>query len=215
MTGGVIFDCDGVLVDSEPLSNRVLAQMLTEIGLPTSTTTAMRDYMGSSTAAVAALAKARLGRPLPPGFLDEHARRCEARFATELRAVPGIEAALDRLTAPTCVASSGSHNKIRSTLGHTGLWERFEGRIFSTTEVTRGKPAPDLFLHAATRMGFESRSTVVVEDTPRGVQAGVAAGMAVLAYADNAPPEELADAGGRVFDDMADLPDLIRETLAP
>lgn len=214
MAVGVIFDCDGVLVDSEPLANRVFAQMLTDIGLPTSADSAMRDFMGRSTSAVAAIVKQRLGHGLPPAFLDEYARRCEECFAQELRAVVGVEAALGRITAPTCVASSGSHEKIRFTLGHTGLLVHFEGRIFSANEVARGKPAPDLFLHAAARMGFEPKHTIVVEDSPRGVEAGVAAGMTVLAYADHIPREELAAAGGRVFSDMADLPNLVSDLLA-
>ncbi|PRZ42673.1 HAD superfamily hydrolase (TIGR01509 family) [Antricoccus suffuscus] len=214
MAVGIIFDCDGVLVDSEPLANRVFAQMLTDIGLPTSADSAMRDFMGRSTSAVAAIVEQRLGHALPPTFLDEYASRCEECFAHELRAVAGVEAALGRITPPTCVASSGSHEKIRFTLGHTGLLAHFEGRIFSATEVAHGKPSPDLFLHAAARMGFEPKHAIVVEDSPSGVRAGVAAGMAVLAYAGHVPCEELAAAGGRVFTDMADLPMLINGLLA-
>lgn len=214
MTHGVIFDCDGVLVDSETLSNGIAAEMLTQLGLPTSTEAAMRDFMGSSTAEVSAELEQRLGRPLPDDFWRDYATRCQERFMTELRSVSGIEAALDHITIPACVASSGSHEKIRFTLGHTGLLERFEGRIFSATEVTHGKPAPDLFLHAAKALGFDPSKTVVVEDAPRGVQAGVAAGMTVLAYAGHPPFEtQLAAAGGTVFHDMADLPSLVHAAL--
>src|SRR5690348_2648204 len=150
----VIFDCDGVLVDSEPLSNRILAERLTAIGLPTTTEDSIRDYMGRSWASCEALIEARLGRPPPDGFADGYHEELFAALRSELQPVAGVVAALDAITSPTCVASSGAHEKIRTSLGATGLLERFEGRIFSATDVEHGKPAPDLFLHAAAAMGF-------------------------------------------------------------
>ena len=215
MTAGVIFDCDGVLVDSEELSCGVLAEALTEAGLPTTTEEAIARHMGSSMASVVAEVEGRLGRALPERFVDDYYERMKAAFARELRPVPGILEALDRIDVPACVASSGPHHKIRFTLAHTGLLERFDGRIFSVADVSRGKPAPDLFLHAAARMGFDPARTVVVEDSPRGVEAGVAAGMAVLAYADHASPDALAAAGGRVFTDMRELPELVSAATRP
>ena len=203
----VIFDCDGVLVDSEPISNRILAQRLTAIGLPTTTAESIRDYMGRSWASCQALIEERLGRPLPDGFADGYHEELFAALRSELQPVTGVVAALDAISSPTCVASSGAHEKIRTSLGATGLLERFEGRIFSATDVEHGKPAPDLFLHAAAAMGFAPADCVVVEDAPAGVAAGRAAGMRVLGYAALTPPAALD--GARVFGSMAELPALL------
>jgi HAD superfamily hydrolase (TIGR01509 family) len=205
----VIFDCDGVLVDSEPISNRVLAQSLTEIGLPTTQAESMRDYMGRSWDGCVEILEARYGRPLPVGFEASYRERCEVAFRAELRPVTGIEDALARISTPSCIASSGPPEKMRVTLGLTGLLARFEGRIFSAREVARAKPWPDLFLHAAARMGAEPRACVVIEDSPRGVEAGVAAGMRVLGYAGRTDARELEAAGAEIFDDMRALPGLL------
>ena len=210
MTAAVIFDCDGVLVDSEPAANRVLAEVLSAEGLPTTREDSMRLYMGRSWASCMALASERLGRELDSGALEARYRSgVRAAWEQELRPVPGIEAALDRIALPSCVASSGDHERMRFTLGRTGLLPRFEGRIFSATEVEHGKPAPDLFLHAARSMGFDPATTVVVEDTVPGATAGRAAGMRVLGYAGHTPAEDLAAAGAEPFDDMRRLPDLL------
>src|SRR3954452_5433135 len=182
----VILDCDGVLVDSELVSNRVLAEMLTAIGVPMTMERSMGEFMGRSAAHVVGRSGELLGRPLPEDFYASYAVARDEALARELQAVPGVAAALDALEAAgvtTCVASSGDHGKMRFTLGMTGLYDRFEGRIFSTTEVEQGKPAPDLFLHAAQQMGFAPADCVVVEDSPAGVTAARAAGMRVLGYA--------------------------------
>ena len=205
----VIFDCDGVLVDSEPISNRILAQELTAIGLPTSTEDSTRDYMGRSWASCTAIIEERLGRELPPAFAARYHAAVFDAFERELQPVAGIEAALDRIDLSSCVASSGAHDRIRCALGVTGLLERFDGRIFSATGVEHGKPAPDLFLHAAARMGFEPERCVVVEDSPAGAQAGRAAGMAVLGYAGVTDAALLAAEGARTFTAMAELPGLV------
>ena len=203
----VIFDCDGVLVDSEPISNRILAERLSAIGLPTTTEESIRDYMGRSWASCESLIEQRLGRPLPEDFADGYHEELYAALRSEVEPVAGVVAALDAIAAPVCVASSGSHEKIRTSLGTTGLLARFEGRIFSATDVEHGKPAPDLFLHAATAMGHEPADCVVVEDSPAGVAAGRAAGMTVLGYAALTPRAELE--GARVFASMAELPALL------
>jgi HAD superfamily hydrolase (TIGR01509 family) len=203
----VIFDCDGVLVDSEPLSNRILAERLTAIGLPTSTEDAMRDYMGRSWKTDQELIERRLGGPLPDGWVDGYHAEVFEAFERELEPVPGLPEALDDIELPWCVASSSAHPRIRTALRATGLLDRFEGRIFSSTDVEHGKPAPDLFLLAAGTMGAEPARCVVVEDAPAGVQAGLAAGMTVLGYAGLTPPEQLD--GARVFGSMAELPALI------
>lgn len=207
--GAVIYDCDGVLVDSEPISNRLLAEALTEIGLPTTTKESVRDFMGRSMADGLALIEARLGRPVPEDFVARYDARTEAAFARELRPVPGVIEALGAISLPDCVASSGAHPKMRFSLAKVGLLARFEGRLFSATDVARGKPHPDLFLHAARRMGFDPASTAVVEDSPAGVSAARAAGMVALGYAGRTEEGELAAAGARTFADMAELPALV------
>jgi len=202
----VIFDCDGVLVDTELISNAVLAGLLTAAGLPTSLELCLRDYRGRSLTSVMELASRRHGAPLPADIPERYYAEAEARFALEVQPIQGIAAALDEIALPMCVASSGPHHKMEVTLRATGLWERFEGAIFSATEVAHGKPAPDLFLHAAHAMGFEPASTAGVEDSVPGVQAARAAGMRALAFAGDADARALAAAGGEVFDEMAQLP---------
>ena len=206
----VIFDCDGVLVDSEPLSNRILAERLTAIGLPTTTEESIRDYMGRSWKTDQEIIERRLGRPLPEGWVDEYHAAVIAAFELELQPVAGIAAALDAIEAPWCVASSSAHPRIRAALAATGLLARFEGRIFSATDVEHGKPAPDLFLHAAARMGAEPAACAVVEDSRYGVEAARAAGMLAFGYTGGlTPPERLAGPRTVLFDDMRRLPDLL------
>jgi HAD superfamily hydrolase (TIGR01509 family) len=205
----VIFDCDGVLVDTEPISNRVLARLLTQAGLPTTLEDCLRDYRGRSMKSVLAAATRRHGAPLAFDVQERYYAEVEAIFRVELDPVAGIVDALDRIDLPSCVASSGPHHKMVVTLRTTGLWDRFEGRIFSATEVARGKPAPDLFLYAAERMGFDPVTTAVVEDSIAGVQAAVAAGMRALAFAGETPSSELAAVGGEPFTAMAELPGLL------
>jgi len=209
MTRSVIFDCDGVLVDTEEIGNRVLARLLTEGGLPTTIDDSMGDYRGRSMSSVLALAAQRLGGPLPDDLADRYYAEVKAAFASHLEAVPGIAAALDRISLPSCVASSGPHHKMEVTLRVTGLWDRFAGRIFSASEVAAGKPAPDLFLHAAERMGFDPATTAVVEDSLPGIQAARAAGMRALAFTRHGDAQCLAAAGGEPFGDMAQLPGLL------
>ncbi len=209
MTRAVIFDCDGVLVDTELISNTVLAGLLTQAGLPTTLAQCLREYRGRSMHAVMELAMQRHGGPLPPDIPERYYAEAKAVFARELQAVPGVAEALAQIALPSCVASSGPHHKMEVTLRRTGLWKHFEGRIFSATEVQHGKPAPDLFLHAARQMGFDPATTAVVEDSVPGVVAARAAGMRALAYAHDTDADELAAAGGEPFADMAELPELL------
>ncbi|GHF87387.1 HAD family hydrolase [Streptomyces griseosporeus] len=208
----VIFDNDGVLVDSEPISNRHLAAYLTELGHPTTYEESIQDYMGSAMHRIHELVFERTGQRLPEDFDDVFHARVFAAFQRELKPVAGVEDVLEKLTAdgvPYCVASSGSHERIR--VGHrtTGLDRWFdEGRIFSSQDVGRGKPAPDLFLHAAKEMGVAPERCVVVEDSPLGVQAAVAAGMDVLGFTAMTPADRLQGAG-QLFGSMADLGDLL------
>ncbi|MFJ8052879.1 HAD family hydrolase [Streptomyces luteogriseus] len=208
----VIFDNDGVLVDSEPISNRLLAAYLTELGHPTSYEESIRDYMGSAMHRIHELVLERTGQRLPEDFDDVFHTRVFTAFEQELVAVAGASEVLEKLAAdgvPYCVASSGSHERIR--VGHrtTGLDRWFdEKRIFSSQDVGRGKPAPDLFLYAAERMGVAPERCVVIEDSPLGVQAAVAAGMDVYGFTAMTPSAKLAGAD-QLFSDMAELADLL------
>ncbi|MFC4033152.1 HAD family hydrolase [Streptomyces polygonati] len=208
----VIFDNDGVLVDSEPLSNRILADYLTELGHPTSYEDSIRDFMGAAVHRIHDVVLERSGQRLPDGFNAAYHARVFAAFERELEPVDGVGAVLDKLAAdgvPYCVASSGSHERIRVALRKTGLYERFgEQRIFSAQDVGRGKPAPDLFLHAAGAMGVAPRRCVVVEDSPLGVQAARAAGMDVLGFTAMTPAAGLHGATA-LFDGMPALLDLL------
>jgi len=217
----VIFDCDGVLVDSEPISARVMADALSEIGYPVTAADCIARYTGISMAAVTAMIENDWGRPLPDGFVDGVRQRDFEAFAAELEPVAGVESVLDRLEIAKCVASSGAPEKIRFTLTATGLIEHFEPHLFSSREVVHGKPASDLFLYAAREMGTEPDSCVVIEDSVAGVQAGRAAGMRVLGFTGggHAGPRmraPLLDAGAdAVFDRMEKLALLLGQAVTP
>jgi len=198
-------DNDGVLVDSEPIANRVLAGLLTEYGDPTTYEETVSRYMGTNLAYVRQVVEAKLGHALPADLERRYHDELFARMRTELTTVAGVEAALDAIDLPTCVASSGTHERIEVALKIVGLYDRFAGRIFSSQDVERGKPYPDLFLRAAEQTGVASASSVVVEDSPHGVEAAKAAGMTVIGYAGMTPAERLADAD-RVITTMTDLP---------
>jgi HAD superfamily hydrolase (TIGR01509 family) len=206
----VIFDCDGVLVDSERLAVRVEAAVLAELGWPLGQAEVIERFMGRSQAFMAQAILDRLGGRLPGDWQDRLDRRYRTAFDAELAPVDGIVEALDRIATPTCVASSGSHEMLRHTLGLTGLYQRFEGRIFSASEVAEGKPAPDLFLHAAARLGAEPAACAVVEDSRYGVEAARAAGMRAFGYTGGGltPPGRLAGPRTVLFDDPH-FPDLL------
>ncbi|MFZ1996903.1 MAG: HAD-IA family hydrolase [Solirubrobacteraceae bacterium] len=183
----VIFDCDGVLVDSERISNAVLADALGTLGLAISAEEAHDRYRGMFLSEIRADAERRLGSPLPPDFMETFERDREDAFTARLAPVPGAAAAVAEVKAmgfDVCVASQGRLAKTEHTLGLTGLRQLFGPEaLFSAHSVGRGKPAPDLFLHAAATMGFAPDRCVVVEDTVIGVQAALAAGMRAIAYA--------------------------------
>jgi HAD superfamily hydrolase (TIGR01509 family) len=210
MTRLVIFDCDGVLVDSEPIAVRIDVEMLAEVGISMSEAEVIERYVGRSPEVILADTEAQLGRRVPDGWFDRGEARIREAFAAELRPVPGIVEALEAIDLPVCVASSSGHENLRFKLELTGLYKRFAGHIFSATEVANGKPAPDLFLHAASRMGAAPADCVVVEDSRYGVQAARAAGMDVYGYAGGlTPPEVLEGPRTVVFDDMSTLPQLL------
>jgi len=208
----VIFDCDGVLVDSEPIANRMLADHATRFGVPISTEDSIRLFVGRSMKSVVEMLGQMAGRPPPPDFPARLQEDTFQKFRGELKAVPGVAAAIRRIAASgrlTCVASSGGYDKMDVTLGLTGLRSYFEGRIFSAVDVARGKPAPDLFLHAAQRMGISPSRCAVIEDSLPGIDAGIAAGMKVYGYVPDGDASAHAGRGAQVFWSMDDLPGLI------
>ena len=209
-SGLVIFDCDGVLVDSEGLGCGVVVDMLGELGYPMDFDAAVAFFKGRKMAECVVDIERMLGRAVPEGFVPEFRARSADAFRRELKAIPGVEQALDLISSPTCVASSGPMEKIRLSLGLTGLLPRFDGRLFSAYEVGIWKPDPGLFLHAAQAMGSAPEVCTVVEDSVPGVLAGLAAGMRVLGYAHSeAEVEVLQGAGAQTFRAMAELPGLL------
>jgi HAD superfamily hydrolase (TIGR01509 family) len=212
----IIFDCDGVLVDSERLSIRVDAMYLERLGWPMDEEEIVERFVGRSDADMRADIEERLGRPIPAEIDREFDRIYRDTFERELTAVDGIVDTLDAIVAaaiPICVASSGGHGKIRRSLELTGLTRYFGDRIFSAADVPRGKPAPDLFLHAASSMDASPSRCAVVEDSAFGVDAALAAGMRAFAYAGGVTnADRLSRPGVVVFDDMHQLPELLGVT---
>ena len=213
----VIFDCDGVLVDSERLIVRVEAQICRERGWDLTEADVIREFVGLSDAAMRARLSELVGEHLDEGWDAEYTDRYRDALARDLEAVEGVAEAIDaieRAGLATCVASSGSHEKMALTLGKTGLLDRFAGRIFSATdpEVAFGKPAPDLFLHAAASIGILPAQCAVVEDSPFGVAAALAAGMTPFAFTGSViPGERLAGDGVTLFQAMRQLPALVTD----
>ena len=204
--GLVIFDCDGVLVDTETLANRKLSEWLTQAGFPVTYEECRGRFCGRSMRSVQEEIEAA-GVDLGADFVDRWNAGLPDLFANGVEAVPHVETLIRALGAagiPFCVASSARLSKMHITLGATGLLPHFEGAMFSSTMVARGKPFPDLFLHAAATMGFPAENCIVLEDSVAGTAAGIAAGMRVYAYRGDplSDREGLARAGGILFDDM-------------
>jgi HAD superfamily hydrolase (TIGR01509 family) len=213
----IIFDCDGVLIDSEPLACRVVAEELTGAGFPFDADEVADRFTGMSDVAMYRTIEEEAGRRLPSDLGRRIHDSLMQAFRRELKAIEGIHLVLDGLDAagrPYCVASSSTPERLRVTLGHVGLIDRFAA-IFSASMVERGKPAPDLFLHAAQTMAVPAAACIVVEDSVAGVTAARAAGMRALGFcgASHCGPghgDMLRQAGAvAVFDDMACLPDLL------
>lgn len=206
----VIFDCDGVLVDSEPLAIRANREYFTRYGWEITEAESVALFTGVSLGRMKELVEAKLGHPIPEDWHVDFSRIMTALFDAELQAVPGVSELLATLECSRCVASSGSHEKIEHSLRLTHLYDYFEGRIFSASDVERGKPAPDLFLFAASSLGFDPGDCVVIEDSVPGVRAGLAAGMKVLAYSGSVTSARtLRATGATVFDVMEDVPQLL------
>jgi HAD superfamily hydrolase (TIGR01509 family) len=207
----VIFDCDGVLIDSEMIFARILGECLVEADFPATLEEALALGFGRNAQTLSAEVERRFGRALPEGFFLNMRRRSKAAFETELRPVAGVVDLLARLTLARCVASNSQLDRVRHALALTGLLPHFEPHVFSASQVVRGKPAPDLFLYAAQSLGVPPGAAIVVEDSVGGIEAARAAGMAVVGFcgASHCRPghaEQLSAAGcGRVFSQMADL----------
>jgi HAD superfamily hydrolase (TIGR01509 family) len=206
----VIFDCDGVLVDSERLSHSVLRDMLGEFGVELTLDETLEHFMGTSTEKCLEVLNTLIGKPAPEDFFHQFKNRTFESFAKQLLPVEGAPELLATLQVPYCVASNGPREKMRFTLGHTGLLPFVDGRLFSAQDVARPKPAPDLFLHAAASLGASAGGCVVVEDSPTGVAAARAAGMVVYGFAAMGQSDKLRHAGAQVvFSSMGDLPALL------
>jgi HAD superfamily hydrolase (TIGR01509 family) len=206
----VIFDCDGVVVDSERIVFEVFGLFLRSLGVHLTDAETREQFLGRTLPECMKIVERLRGEPAPPGALERYCEDRDRVLREHVRPVAGIRDVLETLTLPYCIASSGGYDKMRITLGATKLMPFFEGRLFSATEVPRGKPAPDIFLFAAERMGASPARTAVVEDTVNGVRAGCAAGMTVLGYVDLTPAERLVEAGAsRTFADMRELPALL------
>lgn len=211
----VIFDCDGVLVDSETLACRIYAEQLTRRGYPQTAEDILRRFLGVSDRESRAMVEADLGHPLPDAFDDDWRAALADAYSTELRPVAGARAAAASLALARCVASSGTPDKIRHGLSCAGLLDLFAPHLFSASDVARGKPAPDLFLHAAASMGAAPGRCLVIEDSRPGILAAKAAGMTVFGFTggSHCPPghgQMLQNAGADlVFGQMDALPALL------
>jgi HAD superfamily hydrolase (TIGR01509 family) len=205
----IIFDMDGVLVDSETLSARVFQEMAGELGFDLDFETAVDRFAGTSMQENLQFIEEHIEGKLPPDFEKEFRERSYEVFKRDLQPVPGIHDLIDRLDIPYCVASSGPVEKIRLNLKLVDLLDRFENRIFSSYEIGRWKPDPGIFLHAARSMGFTAEECVVVEDSASGIQAAVAGGFRVYARANDSKKEAFEQLGATVFEDMKELEKLI------
>lgn len=218
MSDLVIFDCDGVLVDSEPISVDVMGAVLRDEGLPIDAAYIYRHFLGRSMDSARATLLSDHGYDLGDDALARIRAGMETRLKADLLPVPGIGEALRKLTLPKCVASSSRPERIRLSLEITSLLDHFEPHIFSATMVQNGKPAPDLFLHAAAAMGVDPSACIVIEDSPAGVTAARSAGMKVFGFVGGAHAaagnlhSALAElTPDLIFDDMLRLPELVAQ----
>lgn len=207
----VIFDCDGVLVDSEPITNRLLQDDLAAHGLVLTLEDVMGSFVGGTIAGVGVEARRR-GADLPENWADLFYEKMFVALADQVESIPGAEAVLDALDAAGityAVGSNGPHRKMDVTLIRTGLASRLKGRVYSREDVERPKPAPDVYLKAAADAGIAPERCAVIEDSASGATAGKAAGMAVFGFAAETPRHRLEPICDAIFEDMAELPALL------
>lgn len=208
----VIFDCDGVLVDSERLAVPIDVGAIGELGWTITEAEVIDLFLGKSEADMFMVLEQHAGRPLPRDWDERRSREYRRVFDEQLQAVPGVAEAIKAISDigfQTCIASSGTHEKMSETLRRTGLWDHFEGRIFSATQVEHGKPAPDLFEYAASRFGLPADRCVVVEDSHHGVAAAKLAGMRAIGFAGGITPAIHLKEADVVITDMAELAGLV------
>ena len=204
----IIFDCDGVLVDSERIANEVFARILNEeCGFSLCLEDMFDKFVGHSSSQCIEIIEGMLGKAAPSHLEQRYQEEINLTLSKHVTAVVGVERALTDISIPYCVASSGSHSKMQTTLGKTNLLKFFKGKLNSTSDVVRGKPFPDVYLHAAKRMRITDPSRcLVIEDSPLGVQGGVAAGMIVFGYSELMSSDKLLQAGAHhTFNDMNEL----------
>jgi HAD superfamily hydrolase (TIGR01509 family) len=217
----IIFDFDGVIADSEVLSNTVLAEVVTELGVPTSLEDSYRDYMGKRFVEVIAAIEKAIGGPLPPSFSEEFQARTLQRFRQALAPIAGAREFIAKFArVPRCIASSSSPDRLAVCLEVLGMAALFEGRVFSASNVARGKPHPDIFLHAAAQIGVDPSDCIVIEDSASGVIAGRSAGATVIGllaagHIRDGHAAALKEAGAHhVAADYVEVERIVRELLA-
>ncbi len=205
----ILFDCDGILVDSEEISNAVLQTMVTEAGADLDLHNIYDRFAGKSLKEIFRMIETLGGISFPETFEQDYRKRTYEAFKTELKPVKGVHELLEKVTVPYCVASSGPPEKIRLNLTVTGLIQHFEGRIFSSYDIGSWKPDPQIFEHAAQTMGFEPGECAVIEDSLSGIQAGIAGGFDVYGMAKEHNQALFKDAGAVVFHDLESLHPLL------
>ncbi|AOW20299.1 HAD family hydrolase [Urechidicola croceus] len=208
----VIFDCDGVLVDSEPLANGMLVEMANELGANIDLDFAYKNFKGNSFQSCQKIIKSIAKVPLEENFETEYRRRSFEVFSKFIKPIQGVESVLKSLTIPYCVASSGPQDKIKLNLQKTGLLPYFENNIFSCYDVQRWKPEPHVFLHAASTMGFTVEDCVIIEDTPIGVKAAKSGGFDVFGFADEYTHELFEKETTKVFTHMNELKGILNQS---
>ncbi len=213
----VIFDCDGVLVDSEGPANRVVAEAITALGWPMTTEQSCALFIGLRLSDIPAVVEAQIGRPVPPGWVNALRDRMIETLSEEVEAMPGAHDALRATTAlglPYRIASNSSHEEMAVKFGRVGMVDLVAGRTHSARDVARGKPAPDVFLHAAAAEGVPPAACLVIEDSVPGAQAARAAGMACVGLAPHGDDPGLRAAGAILIRSLAELPDIIGRAMA-
>jgi HAD superfamily hydrolase (TIGR01509 family) len=212
----IIFDCDGVLVDSEGINNRVLLEMAAEYGVKMDLTEAVEEFSGIRIKEGIKILQQRATRPFPPDFEQAFRAKTYEIFKTEMKAIEGVSSLLSSLSVPFCVASSGPVEKIKLNLTVTGLIQYFpDNRIFSGYDINSWKPDPGIFLYAAERMGFAPADCVVIEDSKAGIIAAVKGGFKAFGYAKPFNASILAGEGANVFYHMSELPALLEIITSP
>ncbi len=208
----IIFDCDGVLVDSEQLTNKVLVDCLNELNFEMQYEEAFRKFKGCHLAECIAYIEAKNQKKLPPDFAQFFRAKMGLEFEVSLKPIPGVKEAIEELSDYNiCVASNGPPQKMQKTLSLTGLLHHFGSNIYSAYSIQKWKPEPDLFLYASSQHNVEPNNCIVIEDSVFGVTAAKRAKMKVLGFAGANSADELANAGAQVFNDMLQLPKLIEQ----